>query len=63
MVVRGMDNSIWVSSFSSTGAFNNDWVKLTGATPSSPGMTYLPSQGIVNIVVRGSDNSLWDLLY
>jgi hypothetical protein len=55
---------IWFGTFSSSGHFNNDWVILSGkTTPSSPGITYLPSIGSLEIVVQDSDESLWWGLY
>jgi DNA-binding beta-propeller fold protein YncE len=62
MAARATDNSIWVATFNSSGVFNNDWTKLTGATPSGPAVVYLPS-GDMCIVVRGLDNSIWRILY
>jgi hypothetical protein len=61
MAVRGGDDSIWAASFSSSGAFNNDWTRFSGSTPSSPAIVYLPDY--VCIVVRGLDNSIWRALY
>jgi hypothetical protein len=63
MVVRGTDNAIWVSSFSSTGAFNNDWILTTGTTPSSPALAWNQGVNLLQIAVRGMDNSIWAALY
>ena len=38
VVVRGEDGGIWASTFDAAGAFNNDWTKLTGGTPSPVGL-------------------------
>jgi hypothetical protein len=59
MAVRGMDNAIWVSSFSSTGAFNNDWTLISGATPDAPALAWNPAANILQMAVRGMDNSIW----
>ena len=59
MVVRVADNSLWVSSFSSTGAFNNDWTPISGMTPSTPALAWNPSANKLQMVVRVADNSLW----
>lgn len=37
IVVRGMDNGIWIASFDAlSGSFNNDWSRIPGATASAP---------------------------
>ena len=59
MVVRGMDNSIWTATFNSSGVFNNDWTKLTGATPSEPALAWNGTTQKMLMVVRGMDNSIW----
>jgi hypothetical protein len=62
MVVRGGGDTIWTSTFDSTGTFNNDWTQIPGFSPSAPGMIYLPT-GTMCIVVRGSDNSIWEMQF
>jgi hypothetical protein len=63
MAVRGMDNSIWVSSFGSTGAFNDDWTLISGATPSAPALAWNPVANNLQMAVRGMDSSIWAALY
>ena len=62
MVARASNDSIWFSTFNSTGAFNNDWVNIPGRTVSPPGMAYVSTAGYLAIVVRASDNSIWEML-
>ena len=59
MVVRATDDSIWVSSFNSSGVFNNDWAPIPGATPSSPALAWNPVANELQIVVRASNDSIW----
>jgi hypothetical protein len=63
MVVRASNDVIWFGTFNSTGSFNNDWVNLSGGTPSPLGIAYLPSIGYLGIVARASNDSLWEVLY
>jgi M6 family metalloprotease-like protein len=62
MSVRGGGDSIWAASFNSSGTFNYDWTQVSGYTPSAPAIVYLPS-GDVCIVVRGLDNTIWEILF
>jgi len=59
LAVRAANDSIWVSTFNSSGAFNNDWTWIPGATPSSPALAWNPGASELQMVVRGSDNSIW----
>ena len=63
MVVRASNNTLWGSTFSSSGVFNNDWMNFPGMTASSPGMAYNPFIGSLDIVVRAADGSLWTIIY
>ena len=59
MVVRAFDDSIWASSFNTSGLFNDDWVSLPGRTPSSPALMWNPAANKILMVVRASDDTLW----
>ena len=41
------------------GLFNNDWTKLTGATPSAPAVAWNSWAGKMQLVVRGTDGGIW----
>jgi C1A family cysteine protease len=59
MVVRAVDDSLWLSSFNSAGAFNNDWTSIPGKAASSPALAWNPSANKLQMVVRAADDSLW----
>jgi hypothetical protein len=59
MVVRASDDSIWVSSFNSSGVFNNDWASIPGRTGSPPALAWNSGANKVQMVVRAADNSIW----
>jgi len=59
--------SIWRSTFDADGTWNNDWTKITGASPSpvavaGGGFNSPSPQSITNLtVVRHVDNTLWSM--
>jgi YD repeat-containing protein len=63
MVVRGGGNTIWTATFTSEGAFNDDWTPLPGNTAAGPGVAYNPVTNRLHIVVIGTDNTLWEMVY
>jgi hypothetical protein len=62
IAVRGGGDSIWLGSSNSSEIFNNDWMQISGFTPSAPAIVNLPS-GSVCIVVRGLDDAVWEMLF
>jgi hypothetical protein len=63
LVVRGGDDSLWLSSFDGSGAFRNNWTTMTGATPSSPAAALNGSLSMLQTVVRGANGSLWQIIH
>jgi hypothetical protein len=59
MVVQGYDGSIWTSSFSTTGVFNDDWTTINGSSPSAPALVRNASSGKIALIVRGQDEAIW----
>jgi len=69
-ILMGVGNdqaSIWRSTFNADGTWNNDWTKITGASPSpvavvGGGFNSPAPQSITNLtVVRHVDNTLWSM--
>jgi hypothetical protein len=59
VVVRGMDNAVWMRSWNASTGWNS-WATLGGLATSAPAITSCAS-GHLDIFVRGSDNGLWQL--
>jgi hypothetical protein len=59
MAVRGLNDTIWASTFDSTGTFMNDWVQIPGATLSGPALAWNQGTGKMQIAVRGGGDSIW----
>jgi len=60
MVVRASNDTIWASTFSTSGVFNNDWVNIPGLTASPPALAWNPLANEMQLAVRGSDGpSIW----
>ena len=59
LVVRGGGNSIWTATFNSTGAFNNDWTQVPGATPSAPALAWNEGTQKMQMAVRGMNDLIW----
>ena len=60
MVVRASNDTLWASTFNSSGVFNNDWVNIPGLTPDAPALAWNPLANKMQMVVRGSDgSSIW----
>ena len=69
-ILMGIGNnqtSIWRSTFDADGTWNNDWTKITGASPSpvavaGGGFNSSTPQSITNLtVVRHADNTIWSM--
>ena len=59
MVVRASNDTLWASTFNSSGVFNNDWVNIPGLTASAPALAWNPVTNKMQMVVRASNNTLW----
>jgi len=59
LVVRATNDSIWVSTFNSSGVFNNDWTPIPGETASAPALAWNPYVNKLFLVVRAFDDSIW----
>jgi hypothetical protein len=59
MVVRASNDTLWASTFNSSGVFNNDWVNVPGLTASPPALAWNPVTNKMHMVVRASNNTLW----
>jgi len=68
-ILMGIGNdqaSIWRSTFNANGTWNNDWTKITGASPSpvavAGGGFGSPAPSKTNLtVVRHGDNTIWSM--
>jgi hypothetical protein len=62
MAVRGLNDTIWTSTFDSTGTFMNDWVQIPGFIFEAPALTWNPNYpggARMQMVVRGGGDSIW----
>jgi len=59
MVVRASNDTLWASTFNSSGVFNNNWVNIPGLTASLPALAWNPVINKMQMVVRASNNTLW----
>jgi parallel beta-helix repeat protein len=61
MAIRASNDTLWTSSFNSSGTFNNNWTSISGVTPSAPAIAWYPvsNQYTWLMVVRASNGSLW----
>jgi hypothetical protein len=55
-------SSIWRGTFNADGTWNNDWTKITGASPSPVALSGGGSPGTNITVVRHADNTLWKMV-
>jgi hypothetical protein len=59
MVVRAADDSIWTSTFNSSGVFNNDWINIPGLMADTPALAWNTVANKLHLVVRAFDDSIW----
>jgi hypothetical protein len=59
VVVRAADNTIWASTFNSSGTFNNDWINIPGLMADTPALAWNTVTNKLHMVARASDNTLW----
>ena len=59
MVVQGSGDTIWSSTFDSSGTFNDDWTRIPGAIMSPPALAWNPVSNKMQMVVQGSGNTIW----
>ncbi|HVH15539.1 MAG TPA: IPT/TIG domain-containing protein [Candidatus Angelobacter sp.] len=61
VAVRGTDNGTWVNSLNMTTGRWASWVSLGGGTLSTPVLVATPSLSRLDVVIRGTDNSIYHM--